>query len=378
MIQSEQPSPPVWQPFRRLPRAHGGPLISCRLRELAEDFVVDEILAFGPDREGEHCLLRVRKTDANTEWAARRLASVAGVPAKAVGYAGLKDRHAVTTQWFSVHLGPRPEPSWDVLRADGIEVLESHRHQRKLRRGVLVGNRFELRLRDVRGDPDALAQRIDRLTAQGVPNYFGPQRFGRDQANLHHADTLFHAEARGSTGNGSGDSARNEATGSRREAPRVSRHMKGLWLSAARSQLFNEVLARRVQRNDWHRALPGERLQLSGSHSHFLTETVDDAIRTRVASGDAQPTGPLFGAGDPLTSGAVADLEADVAAAFPSWIAGLAAAGLRQERRPLVLVPEGLAMERPTSDLASDQLLLRFVLPAGSYATTLLRELADW
>lgn len=370
---------PTWRSFAELPRAHGEPLLSCRLRARAEDFIVDEVLAFGPDGEGEHCLLRVRKVDANTEWTARRLASVAGVPIKAVGFAGLKDRHAVTTQWFSVHLGPRPAPRWDALLDDGIDVLESHRHRRKLRRGVLAGNRFELRLRDVQGNLDALARRIDVLASRGLPNYFGPQRFGRDQGNLYRAHELFRARALGPDG---ADSVRSRS--------RPGRHPRGLWLSAARSQLFNEVLAIRVERGDWHDALPGERLQLSGSHSHFLADTVDAAIRARVESGDAQPTGPLFGAGEPLTTAEVAAIEAGVAAAFPGWIDGLAAAGLKQERRPLTLFPEGLVMERvdptPVSDADAivggaprmGELLLRFTLPAGSYATALLRELAVW
>jgi tRNA pseudouridine13 synthase len=356
---AEPPPPPCWQPFAALPRALGEPLINCRLRVQVEDFVVVEELAFGADGDGEHCLLRVRKTDANTEWAARRLASIAGVPVKAVGYAGLKDRRAVTTQWFSVHLGARPEPNWALLVADGIEVLQSQRHRRKLRRGVLAGNRFSLLLREVLGDLDALAARIDRVAREGVPNYFGPQRFGRDQGNLYHADALFRgASAPAQSG----------------RSPRVSRHVRGLWLSAARSQLFNEVLALRVRRGDWRAALPGDRLQLSGSHSHFLAESVDDAMRARVDSGDAQPTGPLFGAGDALTAGEVAAMEADVAAAFPHWIKGLAAADLKQERRPLRLLPEDLVMEQ----VATDQLRLRFALPAGSYATALLRELGDW
>lgn len=367
-ILAEQPPPPCWQPFTALPRALGEPLISCRLRVHAEDFVVDEELAFGADGDGEHCLLRVRKTGANTEWTARRLASVAGVPAKAVGYAGLKDRHAVTSQWFSVHLGPRQEPNWDLLVADGIEVLESQRHRRKLRRGVLAGNRFSLLLREVFGDLDALAARIDRVSSQGVPNYFGPQRFGRDQGNLYQADALF----RGASPQAEPGQRRPGSSLGR--SPRVSRHVKGLWLSAARSQLFNEVLALRVRRGDWRAALPGDRLQLSGSHSHFLADCIDDRIRARVDSGDAQPTGPLFGAGDALTAGEVAAMEADVAAAFPDWIKGLAAADLKQERRPLRLLPEDLVMEQ----VAADQVRLRFTLPAGSYATALLRELGDW
>ena len=348
---------PAWQTFDALPRAYGPPPITCRLRAAPADFVVDEILAFGPDGTGEHRLLKVRKTDCNTDWAARRIAALAGVPHKVVGYAGLKDRHAVTTQWFSVHLGPRPEPDWSALTADGIEVLECHPHQRKLRRGLLAGNVFTLVLREVSGDTDTLAARLDAVAQGGVPNYFGPQRFGRDDGNLHRAEALF-----------GGVPAR--PAGGRRP----DRHLLGLYLSAARSQLFNELLALRVERGDWREALPGERLQLLGSHSHFLAETIDARIRERVASGDVQPTGPLFGAGEPLTTAAVAVLEAGVVARFPAWLRGLADAGLKQERRPLVLHPEDLRLDW----LAPDAVRLSFTLAAGSYATALLRELADW
>lgn len=323
-----------------------------------EDFVVDEVLAFGPDGDGEHVLMRVRKTDTNTDWTARRLAHLAGVDPRAVGYAGLKDRHAVTTQWFSVHLPGTAEPNWDQLVAEGIEVLEHHRHRRKLRRGLLAGNRFDILLRDVTGDVDGLTARRVRIHDCGVPNYFGPQRFGREQGNLHRADALFRDT--------------DPAAGGRRP-PRVDRHKRGLWLSAVRSQLFNEVLARRLETDSWRTPLPGDRMQLFGSHSHFLAEVIDEDIARRVEDGDLSPTGPLFGEGATLTAGPVADLEQAVAGAFPDWVAGLVRTGLKQERRPLRLDPEGLTITRP----AADQVRLCFTLPAGSYATALLRELAD-
>ncbi|MFP4245890.1 MAG: tRNA pseudouridine(13) synthase TruD [Halochromatium sp.] len=339
-----------WRTFAQLPTAFGGPVLSARLRARPEDFIVDEQLAFGPDGDGEHVLLRVRKTSANTEWVARRLAALAGVSVKAVGYAGLKDRHAVTTQWFSVHLGKLPEPRWRLLAEEGIEVLEQHRHRRKLKRGSLSGNRFQIRLREVAGDRDAAAARIATLTARGAPNYFGPQRFGRGEGNLFRAQALFAGAA-----------------------PRASRQQQGLWLSAVRSQLFNEVLARRIERDDWATALVGDRLQLRGSQSHFLVETLDERLLERVRSGDAMPTGPLFGEGEPLTEAAVRALEEQVAADSPDWVAGLAAAGLKQERRALRLDIEGLELE----PVAETELDLRFQLPAGSYATTLIRELCQ-
>ncbi len=348
---------PVWRPFEDLPRAHAHPVIRGCLRAEPADFRVEEQLAFGPDDQGEHRLLLVRKTNCNTEWVARKIATRAGVPHKAVGYAGLKDRRAVTTQWFSVHLGPRPEPDWSSLCGHGIEVLESHAHKRKLRRGVLAGNAFDILLRDVSGDLEGLAQRVDRIAGAGVPNYFGPQRFGRAQGNLYRAEAMF-----------LGAPAQDE------RGRRATRHLIGLYLSAARSQLFNEVLAERVQRDDWHSALPGERLQLLGSHSHFLAEDIDDTLRERVRSGDVQPTGPLLGAGTPLTTADAAALEAQVFDRYPHWCAGLAETGLKQERRPLVLYPEDLSLEWD----APDRCRLRFALPAGSYATAVLRELVVW
>ncbi|MFE8031948.1 tRNA pseudouridine(13) synthase TruD [Thiohalocapsa marina] len=390
---------PSWLRFDDLPRAYGEPPVRGVLRARPEDFIVEEELAFGPDGEGEHCLLRVRKTGANTEWTARLLARLCGIPAKAVGYAGLKDRHAVTTQWFSVLLGNQQPPDWSPLEAEGIEVLECHRHRRKLRRGLLAANHFRLRLRAVQGDLDGLAQRLKTIAIDGVPNYFGPQRFGHDDGNLIRADALFRTQS------GIQSDNQTSAKGGRRGARQPDRHQRGLWLSAARSQLFNEVLATRVQQRTWRQALPGERLQLFGSHSHFLAEQIDDDIRARVDSGDLQPTGPLFGAGGPLTTADVADLETAVANRFPNWLAGLAAADLRQERRPLGLLPEHIGLEFPAPDAASDsdpvpdsvseqgadhdsaqvsdvasgadsgQVLLCFTLPPGSYATAVLREL---
>ncbi|MEA1052013.1 tRNA pseudouridine(13) synthase TruD [Lamprobacter modestohalophilus] len=340
-----------WRSFSELPYAFGGPRLSAQLRTQPADFVVDEILAFGPDGDGEHALLRIRKTSANTEWVARRIASLAGVSVKMVGYAGLKDRHAVTTQWFSVHLGNAAEPRWRLLAEDGIEVLEQHRHRRKLKRGSLAGNQFRIRLRETSGDLDAAAEQLAKMAANGVPNYFGPQRFGRGEGNLLRAQALFAGVA-----------------------PRASRHQRGLWLSAARSQLFNEFLARRVERGDWGCALDGDRLQLRGSHSHFLVDSVDERILERLDSGDLIPTGPLFGDGEPLTDGLVRELEDQVAADYADWVAGLAAVGLKQERRALRLDIEELEFDR----MSPVDVNVAFTLPAGSYATSLLRELSTW
>lgn len=343
--------PTSWRSFPVLPRAHGGAVVTGRLRQRPEDFQVEEDLGFEPDGEGEHALLEVRKTGANTEWVARRLASFAGLPVSAVGYAGLKDRHAVTTQWFSVHLAGRADPDWSGFDESGVEILSLHRHRRKLRRGALRGNRFRIRLRDVTGDRGLLAARLDQVRVRGVPNYFGPQRFGNNEGNLHRAGALFAGQA-----------------------GRADRHLRGLWLSAARAQLFNEVLALRVERGDWDRPLVGDRMQLRGSRSHFAADRVDEILLGRVLEFDVDPTGPLWGLGEPLTRGVVAELEQGVVDGFADWAAGLARADLRQERRSLRLALQGLI----ESFVEPDVLELAFELPAGAYATAVWRELADW
>jgi tRNA pseudouridine13 synthase len=345
------PETPTWRPFADLPRAHGGPVGRGRLRERMEDFVVDEDLGFAPDGEGEHRLLRVRKTDANTEWVARQIAAFAGVPQQAVSWAGLKDRHAVTTQWFSVQTGIHGGPDWSALVADDFAVLEVHRHRRKLRPGALAGNRFRIRVRGLTGDSVDLVRRLDQVSRRGVPNYFGEQRFGRGEGNLHRAQALFAGEIR-----------------------RPPRHQRGLWLSAARSQMFNQVLALRVERGDWDRPLPGDCMQLAGSRSFFAAEAIDPVLRARTMAGDLHPTGPLWGRGPQAAGGEAGQVEASALSGFEPWAQGLAAAGLDRERRALRLTVGdwswGWACE--------DGLELSFSLPAGAYATAVLRELVVW
>lgn len=331
-----------------LPYAYGQPPIQGRLRVAPEDFQVREELDFALDGAGEHVWLWVCKRGANTEWVAKRLAERAGVPGGAVSYAGLKDRQAVTEQWFSVHLPGKADPDWNAHPHPDFTVLNATRHSRKLRRGALRGNAFRITLRELDGDPTELATRFERMTATGVPNYFGEQRFGREAGNLQRAEAML----------------------SGREKVR-DRHQRGLYLSAARSALFNAVLARRVIDGHWNVARPGEVLMLEGSHSIFTVDAVDETIRQRVAAFDAHPTGPLWGAGELRSSGAVWELEQAVIADFPLFRDGLATAGLRQERRALRLIVREATLEFSDARTA----ILEFRLPAGAYATTVLREL---
>jgi tRNA pseudouridine13 synthase len=332
-----------------LPRAYGGPPLRGVLRATPEDFFVDEDLGFAPDGAGEHVFVRVEKRGANTDFVARELAHFAGVRAEAVSYAGLKDRHAVTRQTFSIHLPGKADPDWAGLSHAEFSVLEAARHSRKLQRGALKGNRFRIVLRDVQGDRDAAAKIAEAVRAQGVPNYFGEQRFGRDAANVDKALAMF-------------------------KGRRVQRHERSLLLSAARSQVFNAVLAGRVGQGNWNRPLDGEVWMLDGTHSIFGPEPLTPELSARLERGDIAPTGPMWGAGELRTRAAVADLENAVAARFPELAAGLAANGLRQERRSLVLRPRELAMHWLPAVGAE----LSFYLNSGTYATVLLRELFEY
>jgi tRNA pseudouridine13 synthase len=340
---------PDGDPTRGLPRAHGGAPLIGRIRAEPEDFQVDEILGFGAAGAGEHAWLRVRKTGRNTHDVARLLARHAGVAQMAVGYAGLKDRRAVTTQHFTVHLPGRTGPEWSSLNDDGLEFLDVQRHDRKIRRGALRGNAFTLRIRDVEGDRSEAESVLRCIDSLGVPNYFGPQRFGHDGANLRRVARLFADEGR-----------------------RPGREQRGLLLSSARAQLFNTVLAERVIRRDWNRAVAGDVFLLAGSQRQFHFDPEDESIPERTAALRIHPSGPL--PGRPCRSlepeDEVGMLEAATLAPWGSWVEGLQRFGLDADRRALRLAVEDLECE-----WRGDQLTIRFTLPSGAYATTVLREL---
>ncbi|BDU15872.1 tRNA pseudouridine(13) synthase TruD [Lysobacter auxotrophicus] len=335
-----------------LPRAHGDAVLSANMRTTPEDFVVEEIPGFEPTGAGEHLLLTVEKRGMNTGFAAKHIAQWAGVGEVAIGYAGLKDRHAVTRQRFSVHLPKKVAPDLSTLDfvqgEERLTVVEHTWHAKKLPRGALAGNRFVLTLRAVRGERDAIGQRLAAIAERGVPNYFGEQRFGRDGDNVANARAMFNGR-------------------------RVRREQRTLLISAARSELFNRVLAQRVQRGCWDTPLDGEVWMLDGSRSVFGPEPFDDALALRLASFDIHPTGPLWGRGEPRTTGEAAQLEAEALSGEEALAlrAGLEAEGLKQERRALRLKPAELAWSWREDDV----LELAFALPPGTYATVVLAEL---
>ena len=329
------------------PRAHGAPLSRGRLKLAPEDFIVEERLGFVADGGSGHVLLKVRKRGRDTLSLARELARAGGVAPRDVGFAGLKDRHAVTTQWFTVP-ARRAAADWAGQAGPDYAVEEALPHSRKLKRGALRGNRFRITLREVEVDAAALAARVELLTGVGVPNYFGPQRFGRDGSNL---DSIARFVASGELPNG--------------------REPRAFVYSAARALVFNALLARRVGAGSWNRLLDGEFVNLEGRNSWFAAEHIDATLEERLARHDVNPTGPLAGRGE--APGAVAGaLESAVVAEFGELQARLVTSGLEAARRPLRLRPDALQLSRSGSDLT-----VEFGLPAGAYATVVLRELVS-
>ena len=331
-----------------LPRAHGTAVLSARIRSTPEDFLVAEIDAFEPTGSGEHLLLTVEKRGMNTAFAAAQIARWAGVAEMAIGYAGLKDRHAVTRQRFTVHLPRRVAPDVSTLESPELRVLASTWHAKKLPRGALAGNRFALVLRDVEGDRSAIDARLQAIASRGAPNYFGEQRFGRAGDNVAAALAMF---------------------GGRR----MRREQRTMLLSAARSELFNRVLAARVSAGCWDRGLDGEVWMLDGSRSVFGPEPSTQALMARLAAFDIHPTAPLWGRGALRTTGEALALETAAVAGSNglALCAGLEAAGLKQERRASRLRPQDLQWDW----LEAGVLQLRFALPPGCYATTVTAEL---
>ena len=334
--------------MKNLAYAYGQPTLSGEIRTHFSDFKVDEKFAFEATGEGEHALLHIKKQNTNTDWLSRQISQLAGVRKVDVSYAGLKDRNAITTQWFSVWLPGKPDPDWSQLNSENVDVLETTRHNRKLRRGSLRGNQFTLNVRGIEGDVSDLKQKMDTIAEDGVPNYFGEQRFGIEGRNLEKAEIMFSGK---------------------REKDRFKR---SIYLSAARSAMFNDVLSQRVQMDKWANGMSGDVMLLDNSHSYFLAMDIDDEIIQRLKEHDIHPSGPLWGRGELLSKGEVAALESQLANKFKLFDQGLKNARLDQERRSLRLSVDDLQWY---FDAQNKLLELSFFLPAGGYATAVLREI---
>ena len=320
------------------------PVCSGCIKTYPEDFIVKERLGFELSGEGEHVWIWVQKIQQNTQSIARLLASQLNLPIQDIGYAGLKDKQAVTQQWFSV-LTPKNAGSWEVDLGN-TQILCSQRHHSKLKRGAHRDNDFQIIIRDISNRP-AIERAVEYIRTSGVPNYFGEQRFGHSGQNIVKAAALFDRKLKPNS------------------------HQRGIYLSAARALLFNQVLSERVQRGIWNKAITGDVMILSGSNSFFKPQLIDETIIGRIDTFDIHPSAPLWGRGNLPSSDMARALELDVLNAYPAFTEGLTQFGLRQQRRATRLMVRNLEYEW----LNDNVLKLNFRLHKGTFATTVLREL---
>jgi tRNA pseudouridine13 synthase len=330
------------------PYALGCPVASAMLRVKPEDFEVEELPAIEPSGEGSHLWLWIEKTQANTDWVATQLAKARGCSPRDVGFAGMKDRHAVTRQWYSMPCVPGSVDKFTDPGIEGVRILKTSLHEKKLRRGVLQGNRFRILLRDLDGDTSSLEDRLNFIAARGVPNYFGQQRFGFGGSNVQRAVQWLE------------------------QGGRLPRAKRSIYLSALRSFLFNHVLAKRLENDCWDSLMDGDLAMLDGTHSIFLCDEIDPTLQQRCENFDIHPTGPLPGKAGMGPAGAAAELETKALLPFAPLIEKLNRFGVDSERRSLRLRVRNFQWE-----FQPDGLQLDFSLPAGAYATVVIRELVQ-
>ena len=323
----------------------GKPQQAGRLKAEFADFIVREELGYPLAGEGEFVAVKVRKTNANTLFVGEQLAKFVDISAKNMSYAGLKDRHAVTEQWFCLHLAGKETPDFSAFECEGVEILEVTRHNRKIRTGALEGNYFELLLRDV-VETDELKQRLNQLQAVGFPNYFTEQRFGRDGHNLTQAQRW--------------------ASG---EISVKDRKKRSFYLSAARSEVFNLVVSQRIADQQMQTILSGDYLQLAGSNSFFEVKA-EDLVQSqqRLDENDVLLTAPLIGENSLEQNGN--EREKAIVAQHENLISLMKKERMNTARRAMLCKPQDLRWQ-----FEPEGLRLKFFLNSGSYATGLVREL---
>lgn len=362
----------------QLPQPTLPPIKQATYKSHNTDFVVNEVLPLDFTGEGEHLWLHIEKSGVNTAYLAKLLSEWAEIPLRDVGYSGLKDRHALTTQWFSLRIPKKqlPEPEFapvDIGDNESVSILAQHWHNKKLNRGTHRANQFVITLRDIELENDdklSVEQHLQNISTNGVPNYFGPQRFGWNGNNVIEALRLF---AR--------PTPENRPQPKKNKRKRAPREQNAMELSAARSLLFNEILAARVREGSWNTGLTGEVFNLDGSGSIFTSEAIDETLHARVASGDIHPTGVLWGIGNDKVSSMAAQLENDVIQNSPlltQLAMGLEKREVKAQRRALRLPIEALSWDWQGGGNSSEQtLVLNFTLTTGSFATSVLASLVQ-
>ena len=333
---------------------YGEPAATALFKQHAEDFVVVEDLGYPLSGDGEHQFILVEKVNANTAFVAEALAKYTGLPLRSVTYAGRKDKYALTRQWFGLHAPGKADFDFSGFTLPGVQVLSQTRHNKKLKTGQLRGNRFTITLRETK-DSDALIERLITVRDNGVPNYFGEQRFGVVRADE----------------NGERQEGGNLILAARMvEGETIrNRNKRSMALSALRSHLFNSQLSARIEKSCFDQVLPGDALILKGSNSFFINDGSDNTVQQRYQTKDLSPSAAMWGAGKQATTAEALALENEVVSTFQPVADFLAQAGLKQERRSIKIWPENLEWEQQ-----GDTFTVCFSLPSGCFATSVLRE----
>lgn len=331
--------------MNRLNYLLGEPQQAGRLKAEFADFIVKEELGYPLSGEGEFVAVKIRKTNANSLFVGEKLAEFAGISAKNMSYAGLKDRHAITEQWFCLHLAGKETPDFSNFPLEGVEILAVTRHNRKIRVGSLQGNHFELLLREVT-QTDDIINRLTQLQAVGFPNYFTEQRFGRDGHNLTQAQRW--------------------ASG---EIKVKDRKKRSFYLSAARSEIFNLIVSARIEAQQTACVLENDVVQLAGSNSWFIAQSDElNRLNQRLAERDILLTAALVG--ENSLEQTACELEQKIVAEQTQLLKLMRQERMQSARRAMFCQPQHFHWQ-----FEPEGLRLRFFLPAGSYATALVREL---
>lgn len=326
---------------------YGKPSASAVFKKIPEDFIVTESLSFEPLGEGEHLFLLIEKRQLNTQQVCEYLAKHFSKRLRDVGYAGLKDKQSVSQQWFSIQLNVTSTIDLKDFGSEDIKLVKAIRHNKKLRIGALKANHFSIRLRDI-SDWSEVDKRLHVIKEHGVPNYFGPQRFGIKGNNLNWFERLVQ-----------GEQIRNKK-------------LKGFALSAGRSFLFNNVVSKRVELGGVDKFLEGDVFILDGSHSYFTFEQQNEGYQKRLDEFDIHISAPLFGEGESPATSKCLELEDEVEKSFSNWHKALCDQGLEHERRSIRLKPSILEWQKDDHDL-----LIKLEIPTGCFATSVLRELVE-
>ncbi len=321
----------------------GLPGLGGRIKDRPEHFLVEEIPLYPASGEGAHLYLTLRRAGLTTRQVVEELARRYGGPAEAIGYAGLKDKEAVTTQTFSLATDMPEAQARELSRGAPWEILTVSRHQNKLKVGHLLGNRFTIVLSEPHGGPAEARGIADQLKAHGLPNYFGAQRFGQE-----------------------GDNA--EAGLALLKSGRPGRNWRDKFLlSALQSLIYNQYLASRIEAGLFEVVLTGDVCKKYATGGLFTSE--DGEVETgRLRAGELTHTGPIFGAKMKPAQGPAAELEARVLAELDLTPAAVAKAGAGDRRANRLLLPDLEVAEHEAG------LAFTFSLPKGAYATSVMRE----